>query len=80
MMKVQNEALISTDNRERSSILNVCASAMETTKSTTSGACKSNNPLRLLVNKQVFLDLNRYKHLTQLRKCLSLIGAVCVAF
>ncbi len=40
-----------------------------------SGASQS-NPLRLLVGKSVFLDLNSYKPLSKVRECLSLIGSV----
>ena len=38
---------------------------------------KSANPLRLLIEKSVFLDLNTsYKHLGKLKECLITIGVV----
>ena len=36
------------------------------------------NPLRLLIDKSVFLDLNTsYKQLGKLKECLTTIGVVC---
>ena len=40
-------------------------------------SASTSNPLRLLVGKLVFLDLNSsYKPLSKVKECLSLIGAV----
>lgn len=46
------------------------------TKTETKPATISQNPLRQLIDKIVYLDLNNYKSLYKVKKCLDSIGAV----